>query len=171
MACFGLFRGWWKYVGVRDGLDVLKAVGAGSLLFWIAMRFAFKAIGFPRSIYVLEALLTAGLLVGVRLLSRALAESVQEDLSSNKRVILIGAGAAAQTILREIRRPSSGYVALGCLDDDRSKVGIRIHDVPVLGTVDNLPSLVSSQSADEVLIAVPSATGASPRSPARAPAA
>ncbi len=160
MACFGLFRGWWKYVGVRDGLDVLKAVGAGSLLFWIAMRFAFKAIGFPRSIYVLEALLTAGLLVGVRLLSRALAESVQEDLSSNKRVILIGAGAAAQTILREIRRPSSGYVALGCLDDDRSKVGIRIHDVPVLGTVDNLPSLVTSQSADEVLIAVPSATGA-----------
>ncbi len=160
MAYFGLFRGWWRYAGVRDGVDVLKAIGTGSLLFWVTMWFAFKATGFPRSIYVLEALLTAGLLVGVRLLSRALAESVQDDLSANKRVILIGAGAAAQTILREIRRPGSGYVALGCLDDDRSKLGIRIHDVPVLGTVDDLPSVVSSESADEVLIAVPSATGA-----------
>jgi hypothetical protein len=73
-------------------------------------------------------------------------------------VILIGAGAAAQTILREICRPGSGYVALGCLDDDRSKLGIRIHDVPVVGTVDDLASLVSSETADEVLIAVPSAT-------------
>jgi FlaA1/EpsC-like NDP-sugar epimerase len=84
---------------------------------------------------------------------------VREDRSSNKRVILIGAGTAAHTILREILRPGSGYVALGCLDDDRSKLGIRIHGVPVLGTVDNLPSLVSSEPPDEVLIAVPSATG------------
>jgi FlaA1/EpsC-like NDP-sugar epimerase len=163
MAYFGLFRGWWRYVGVRDGLDVLKAVGVGSLLFWLTMRFAFKAMGFPRSIYVLEALLTLGLLVGVRLLSRALAESVQKDHSSNKRVIVIGGGAAAQTILREIRLPGSSYVALGCLDDDRSKLGIRIHDVPVLGTVDELPKLFPAESLDEVLIAVPSATGAQMR--------
>lgn len=163
MAYFGLFRGWWKYVGVRDGVDVLKAVGVGSFLFWMAMRFAFKATAFPRSIYVLEALLTVGLLVGVRLLSRALAESAQKDLSSNKKVILVGGGAAAQTILREIRLPGSGYVALGCLDDDRSKRGIRIHDVPILGAVDDLPKLFSSESADEVLIAVPSATGAQMR--------
>lgn len=160
MAYFGLFRGWWRYVGVRDAVDILKAVGAGSLLFWITMRLGFKATAFPRSVYVLEALMTAGLLVGVRLLSRALAESVQENLTSNRRVILIGAGAAAQTILREIRRPESGYVAVGCLDDDRSKLGIRINDVPVLGTVEDLPELILSEPADEVLIAVPSATGA-----------
>lgn len=159
LACFGLFRGWWRYVGVRDGVDILKAVAAGSLLFWITMRFVLRLTAFPHSIYVLEALLTVGLLVGVRLLSRMLAESMREDISSCKRVMLIGAGAGAQTILREIRRPGSGYVAVGCLDDDRSKLGIRIHDVPVLGTVDELPSLTSSKSADEVLIAVPSAAG------------
>src|SRR5713101_9869915 len=163
MACFGLFRGWWKYAGVRDGIDILKAVGTGSILFWVIMRFALKAIAFPRTIYVSESLLTAGLLVGVRLLSRVVAESVRENISSCKRVILIGAGSAAHTILREIRRPGSPYVAVGCVDDDQSKLGIRIDNVRVLGTVDRLSEVLSSEPADEALIAVPSATGAQMR--------
>ena len=160
---FGLFRGWWKYVGVRDGVDILKAVSAGSALFLLMVRYILHWTAFPRAIYVSEALLTLALLVGVRLLTRVLAESMREDVSSCKRVILIGAGSAAQTILREICRPGSGYEAVGCVDDDRSKLGIRIHDVPVLGAVDRLPATLSSHPADEVLIAVPSATGAQMR--------
>ena len=159
MAYFGLLRGWWKYVGLRDGIDIVKAVGTGSVLFWVLMRLALGPDGFPRAIYVLETVLTAGLLVGVRLGFRLLAESVREDISSFKRAILIGAGCAAQTILREIRQPGGGYVAVGCLDDDPSKLGIRIHNVRVLGPVDHLPRLLASERVDEVLIAVPSATG------------
>jgi FlaA1/EpsC-like NDP-sugar epimerase len=163
MAYFGLFRGWWRYVGFKDSIDILKAVVTGSLLFCAIMRYISSATRFPRSIYVLEALLTAGLLVGVRLLSRVLAESVRENLSSCKRVILIGAGSAAQMILREIRRAESGYLAVGCLDDDRSKLGVRLNDIPVLGTVEQLPDVLSSCFVDEVLIAVPSARGSQMR--------
>ncbi len=163
IAYFGLLRGWWKYAGIRDGIDILKAVGTGSILFWVIMRFALRTAAFPRTIYVLEALLTAGLLVGVRLLSRIVAESVRENISSCKRVILIGAGSAAHVILREIRRPGSPYVAVGCVDDDKSKLGIRIDNVRVLGTVDQLSEVLSLESADEALIAVPSATGAQMR--------
>ncbi len=163
VAYFGLLRGWWRYAGFRDGIDILKAVATGSLLFWVLMRFAFQITAFPRTIYVLEALLTTGLLVGVRLLSRTLAESVREDISPLKRVILIGAGSAAQAILRELRRPGSGYVAVGCLDDDRTKRGIWIDNVRVLGTVDELAEVLSTEPADEVLIAVPSATSAQMR--------
>jgi FlaA1/EpsC-like NDP-sugar epimerase len=163
MSYFGLLRGWWRYVGIRDGLDILEAVGCGSVLFWIIMHFAWSAAGFPRTIYVLEPLFTSGLLGSVRLLSRALAESVRADISSCKRVILIGAGAASRTILREINRFGSAYVALGCLDDDPSKLGIRIENVRVLGTVDQLAEVLSCNPADEVLIAVPSARAAEMR--------
>lgn len=159
LAYFGLLRGWWKYAGVRDGLDILKAVGMGSVLFWTALLVSGGITGFPRTVFALEALLTACLLVGVRFLSRAVAESVQENLSPCKRVLLIGAGSAADIILREVRRPGSGYFPVGCLDDNRSKLGIRISDVPVIGTVDQLPELVVSEGVEEVLIAVPSATG------------
>ena len=159
IAYFGLLRGWWKYAGVHDGIAVLKAVVTGSVIFWLVMRYGLEVTGFPRTIYAMEALLTAALLIGVRLLSRARAESVRETLSLRKPVLLIGAGAGAHTILREIGRTGSGLVAVGCLDDDRSKLGIRVHDVPVVGTVEELSSVLSSFPADEVLIAVPSATG------------
>ncbi len=163
VAYFGLLRGWWQYAGIRDGIDILKAVATGSLAFWIAMRFVLQMTAFPRTIYVLEAVLTTGMLVGVRLLSRMFAESVRENISPLKRVILIGAGSAAQAIVRELRRPGSGYVAVGCLDDDRSKRGIWIDNVRVLGTVEQLSEVLSTEPADEVLIAVPSATGAQMR--------
>ena len=163
VAYFGLLRGWWQYAGIRDGIDILKAVATGSLAFWIAMRFVLQMTAFPRTIYVLEAVLTTGMLVGVRLLSRMFAESVRENISPLKRVILIGAGSAAQAIVRELRRPGSGYVAVGCLDDDQSKRGIWIDNVRVLGTVEQLSEVLSTEPADEVLIAVPSATGAQMR--------
>lgn len=163
MAYFGLLHGWWKYVGIGDGIDILKAVGTGSFLFWILMRFALKAPGFPRTIYILEPVLTAGLLMAVRLLSRSIAESVTANISQSKRVVLLGAGSAAHTILRELRQPGSSLIAVGCLDDDRSKIGIRIDNVRVLGTVDQLPEILESEPADEVLIAVPSATGSQMR--------
>jgi len=163
MSYFGLLRGWWKYTGIRDAFDIVEAVGLGSLLFWMIMRLALRNLGFPRTIYVLEALVTAGLLASARLLSRALAESARQGISSRKRVILIGAGSAARTILREINGPGSAYVAVGCVDDDLSKLGIRIENVRVLGTVDQLTEVLSSNPADEVLIALPSATAAERR--------
>ncbi len=127
------------------------------------MHFALRSKSFPRTIYILEPLITATLLCSVRLLSRALAESVREDVSSCKRVMLIGAGSAARTILREINDPGSAYVAVGCLDDDPSKDGIRIENTRVLGTVSQLPEVLLSNPADEILIAVPSATAAQMR--------
>jgi FlaA1/EpsC-like NDP-sugar epimerase len=163
VAYFGLLRGWWKYAGIKDGIDILKAVAAGSLLFWIVMRLVLRISAFPRTIYVLEAVLTTGMLVGVRLLSRVFAESVRKSISPCKRVILIGAGSAAQAILRELRRPGSNYTALGCVDDNHSKRGIWIDNVRVLGAVDQLPEILSWEPADEILIAVPSATGAQMR--------
>src|SRR5260370_5415467 len=119
VAFFGLLRGWWRFAGMRDGTDILKAVATASVAFWITIRFVLHMTSFPRTIYVLEAVLTTGMLIGVRLLSRVFAESVQRGISPSKRVILIGAGSAAQAILRELRRPGSEYEAVGCLDDNQ----------------------------------------------------
>lgn len=154
---FGLHRGWWRYVGVSDITDVMRAIFLGSLGFFVTVRFGLQLVAFPRSIYVLEALLSAGLLMGIRIVSRAFAESAREEWIHSKRVLIIGAGFAAQMILREIRS-SSDYVAVGCVDDDVTKHGLKILGVPVLGGVDDITELVRKHNASEVLIAVPSAT-------------
>ncbi len=158
IAGFGLLHGWWRYTGLADALDVAKCVVSGSAIFILVTQYAMDMTSFPRAIYVLEPLLTTGILIGVRIFSRVLAESVRQDLAAAKKVLLIGAGVGAQTVVREIGRPGSEYSPIGYVDDDRSKLGLKIEGIPVLGTVDQLPELVTNYPVDELLIAVPSAS-------------
>ena len=155
----GLFHGWWRYTGINDAVDVVKAIAIGSACFLLLMRFVLGIVAFPRTVYILEALLSLGFLVGVRFISRLLTESMSEMTATRRRVMLIGAGAAAQMVIREIKRLKNTYEAVGCVDDDQSKRGIKLQGVPVVGTVDQLPTLLAASPVDEVLIAVPSASG------------
>jgi FlaA1/EpsC-like NDP-sugar epimerase len=159
IARFGLLHGWWRYTGVSDALDIVKAIAVGSVGFLLVMRFLLGIVAFPRTVYILEALLSIGILTGVRLVSRIMTESVSEMSRSRRKVILIGAGSAAQMVVREINRMKNTYEAVGCVDDDESKLGIRLQGVPVIGRVDELPALLATSPVDEILIAVPSATG------------
>ena len=156
---FGLLHGWWRYTGVNDALDIVKAIAVSSVAFFLVMRLILRVVAFPRTIYILEALLSIGLLAGVRLFSRIVTESVSDVAASRRKVILIGAGSAAQMVVREIKRLKDTYEAVGCVDDDESKLGIKLQGIPVIGSVDQLPSLLAASPVDEVLIAVPSATG------------
>jgi len=156
---FGLLHGWWRYTDIDDAVAIFKAIASGSAVFVFCMRFVLGSGAFPRTVYVLEPLLSMLFLGGVRVLSRILAESVRKGATPGREVILIGAGSAAQMTIREIGRPGSGYRAVACVDDDRSKTGIKIHGVPVIGTVEELRTFAASHAIHEVLIAVPSATG------------
>jgi len=155
---YKLNHGWWHFASVNDVLNILKAVIAGSLVFFILNRHLFGVVAFPRSIYILEAIISASLLAGTRLASRVLVESVRHDSSNSKRVMLVGAGFAAQMVIRELARPESSYVVVGCVDDDASKIGMRMHGIAVLGRIDDLASIVSENPVEEILIVIPSAT-------------
>jgi FlaA1/EpsC-like NDP-sugar epimerase len=160
LRLFRLNHGWWHFASVSDALSILKAVTVGSVAFFALNRYALAAVDFPRSVYVLEAVLTGCFLAGARLTSRVLVESIRQDSSSHsKHVMLVGAGFAAEMVIRELARRDSGYLAVGCVDDDRSKKGIHIQGVPVLGTIEEIETLVQLNSVDEILIAIPSASG------------
>src|SRR5579862_6362446 len=109
IARFGLLHGWWRYTGVSDALDILKAIAWGSAGFVLLMRFALGIVAFPRTVYILEALLSIGMLAGVRLVSRVMTESVSEMSRTRRKVMLIGAGSAAQMVVREINRMRNTY--------------------------------------------------------------
>ena len=160
MGRCGLLHGWWRFTDVDDAVAIVKAIASGSVAFVICMRLVLGVVAFPRTIYVLEPLLSMLFLAGIRVFFRIIAESFREETDRCKKVILIGAGTAAEMTLREIARNESGYSAVACLDDDRSKIGVKIQGVSVLGTVDDLPQLAAKHGVKDILIAVPSATGA-----------
>ena len=75
MPFFNLMHGWWRYTGIHDALDILKATVAGSFAFLLFLRFGLGLASFPLSIFGLEALISFTLLTGVRVLARLFSES------------------------------------------------------------------------------------------------
>jgi FlaA1/EpsC-like NDP-sugar epimerase len=156
---FKLLRGYWRYTGVSDIADIVKAMALGSVGFLVIERWLLGIKAFPISIYCLEALLAIGSLCGARLFSRILVQSVRgvwRD-KSEKTAIIVGAGDAAERLLNDL--PRCGYMAVGLVDDEPGKIGGRIHGVSVIGSINDLPRLVRKRAVEEVLIAIPSATG------------
>jgi FlaA1/EpsC-like NDP-sugar epimerase len=159
MGCFKLFHGYWRYTGLNDMQDVVKAVVAGSIGFVIAERYLLRVTAFPVSVYVVEAMLTAILLAGVRICSRVAMRGRDDrrSASAKKRALVVGAGSAGAALVSQL--PEHGYAAIGLLDDDPTKAKARLHGVPVIGPIERLPELAQQNSIDEILIAIPSATG------------
>jgi FlaA1/EpsC-like NDP-sugar epimerase len=82
-------------------------------------------------------------------------------VARGKEVIVVGAGDAGRLIVQEMQRSRMlSATPIGFVDDDRSKRNSRIQGVRVLGTTDELPRIIREYSPDEVLIAIPSASGA-----------
>jgi FlaA1/EpsC-like NDP-sugar epimerase len=160
LARFNLLHGYWRHSGVTDVADIAKAIALGSLAFFVTTRYVFHKHQFPLSIYILEAIVTSAGLAGGRLCAIALKSRTIPGSAKHKRrrVIIAGAGEAASLLIREMARTE--FVPVACLDDDVFKHKARIHGVPVAGTIDAISAAVKIFDAEEVFIAIPSATGA-----------
>jgi FlaA1/EpsC-like NDP-sugar epimerase len=157
---FGLTAGLWRYVGINDLSRILKAVTVSSLAFIVA-SLVFFGHGFPRSIYILDFLLTIMLFGGMRFAIRLFRESFRPMLrqTSGKRTLIIGAGDAGEIALRSLMKDYMGvYNVVGFLDDDPGKKNMSIHGYPILGTVPNAARLVKELAITEVLIAISAAS-------------
>src|SRR5207237_4715444 len=81
-------------------------------------------------------------------------------VARGKEVIVVGAGDAGRLIVQEMQRSRRlSYTPIGFVDDDPRKRNTRILGVRVLGTMDELPRIVRDFKPDELLIAIPSASG------------
>ncbi len=157
---FRLTRGWWRYVGVTDFLNAVKAALAGSAgLAAYVMIISHR--GFPRSIFILNPILLVGLTISLRLAVRLYRQASSElDSGARKRLLIIGAGDTGDALLREIRQsPRLNYQVVAFLDDDPVKRGAFINGVPVVDRIDALSDIVQRLRIAEIIVATPSASG------------
>jgi FlaA1/EpsC-like NDP-sugar epimerase len=156
---FGLFFGWWRYVTIRDVLPIAAGCTLGTFLFYGIVSLFQPHLFVPRSVYLIDWGLTLMAVLGVRYFIRFGRETFGRRRSeADRRILIVGAGAAGQMIVREIREnPSLGMIAVGFVDDDRAKRRARIDGVPVLGSHEEIPALCEEHRIDEIIIAIPSA--------------
>ena len=157
---FHLYVGLWRYVSMRDIVVILKAGTLSSVILSAGILSAYGR-AFPLSVLMIDWLLCLALVGGVRPTLRAVRESQRRGRSGEgRRALIVGAGDAGEILLRELSRSSVlEYDILGFVDDEPAKQHMRIHDIEVIGTVDQLDTLTRSLRVQEILIAIPSAIG------------
>ena len=157
---FNLGLGRWRYVGIRDFGRLLAATTAGSVVFFILMNWSFGALpSIPISIVLLEWVFTGYMTGGVWVIYRVLYEVTRvRQGAKQRRVLVLGAGEAAQMLIAQMLRSSAGYLPVGILDDDPAKNGARIHGVKVFGPIRYLDKISPKLDVEEIIIGIPSAT-------------
>jgi FlaA1/EpsC-like NDP-sugar epimerase len=158
-ACFGLLSGWWRYVGVHSLIDIAEAACCSTALQFVVIHYMLRPDGYPRSVFPIDLMLTVVIAGGARFAVRVYTETVWQHVKQ-RRTLIVGANREGSSIARQLReQPALNYSPVAFVDDDISKIGIRIHGVPVLGTTEALGWLVERYEVSCVLIALPSAKG------------
>ena len=166
-AVFRLYHGMWRYTGLEDLLNILKAtfVSTLSLIFLLLMFYRFT--NYSRSVFLVDWGLTLIFVSGFRLGIRAyFSHSIRHQVfpflkystKGKKRLIIIGAGDSGEKLVREILEdPKLEFLPIGFLDNEPVKHGKTIHGVRVLGGLEELENL--RELYDEIAIAAASLTG------------
>lgn len=155
---FGLYNRLWRYASIHELLAIASAVTVSSVLIFIYMFGMGSKL--PKSIPIITWLLVIALVGLSRLFLRVLYMLRTTRKASCSKVLIIGAGDAGAMIARELRqRFYDTKNLIGFIDDDRSKIKNKLFGVPVLGTRDELPEVVSKYGITELIIAIPSLNG------------
>ncbi len=165
----GLYRGMWRYTSITDLFNILKGVLLSFLIIVIFLFYINRFEGLSRSVFIIDAILTFLFISGFRVLIRCCCHKFfgLNNLRSDpdvapvrKRILLIGAGDASEKVIREVENNKNLlYKVVGLVDDDLTKVGKKIHGIPVVGSLDDLKEHAYSLQVDELLIAILTASG------------
>jgi len=156
----GLYQRSWETFGLRDVAVVLRGVLMGSLLSVLAAAYFYRLEGFSRVVFMLDALLLTVAIIGTRASFRSMSLIAASRSKRSRRVLVYGAGAYGQMIVREMRaNPQWDMNPVAFIDDDPMKAHRWILGVPVRGALDQLDATMRRYSVDEVILSSPLING------------
>ena len=160
---FGQHQKWWRYFRLPDLWPLVRtaAIATGLLVLVFAVAKPYPD-DLPRSVAMFDFLLLTTFFGGARLLRRSIAERPERAAARRKArtALVVGAGSGGQMVVRELQlNPKLGTRAIGFVDDDPAKRGMRNLGLKVLGTTAEIGTVLDRTKPDEVIIAIPSAPG------------
>lgn len=160
---FGLYRGVWRFASIPDLTRIVKAVIMGSLMTLLAIFLSTRLQNIPRSVIPLYSMLVLLILGGSRFVYRWSKDKRYLSLHG-QRVLIVGAGVAGESLVRDLLRDgSNSYMPIAFVDDREQKLGRELHGIRVVGSCDDIPDIVKRYTIDMILIALPSANASEMR--------
>lgn len=162
----GLYRGMWRFTSIEDLFNIAKATALSSSIIILSVLYLNRFSGFSRSVFLMDAVFTFIFICTHRgtirylLQTREFSKMLHGKAGSvRKRLLLIGAGSAAEKVVREIRdNENVHYRVVGLVDDDKQKLNMKIHNIEIVGSIDDLQEAIYRTRAEELLITVTSAS-------------
>jgi len=161
MFQFDLYSGMWRYTGMRDLLNIIKATTFAFMITVIIASIPQNIFTFSRSVLIIDFAFGIFILSAIRVSIRVYFENFRKrQITPNKkRLLIIGAGDAGEKLLRDvIKNRYLSFFVVGFLDDDTSKIGHKIHGVTVLGAISKLQKIVKENAINQIIIAIPTAS-------------
>ena len=162
---FRLYLGVWRFASIPDLRNICRASVIGALSITLFCFIAFRLEGIPRTILILYPFFLIFFLGAPRLIYRVSRDHKFDfkTISSSRRALIIGAGNAADMLVREILRDNN-YAPIGLLDNNEQLLHSEIHGIRVLGKIDNVVDICEKKDIDIILISIPSANSEQMRS-------
>jgi UDP-GlcNAc:undecaprenyl-phosphate GlcNAc-1-phosphate transferase len=153
---FGIYRGVWQYLDIRDLLRYGRAVLGAVLLTAIIMSWVYYPLGISFRIFVIFAvLLFLGLVISrssFTILDRVYSQQIRDPKQYTK-ILIYGAGEGGVMILRWLSQSTDHRLnPVGFLDDDPFKQGRQILGIRVLGSINDLSSILEQTAIEGILI-------------------
>jgi UDP-GlcNAc:undecaprenyl-phosphate/decaprenyl-phosphate GlcNAc-1-phosphate transferase len=150
----GVYRGIWRYTGIRDFVTFFKGVAIGSVLSIIAVLLFYRFQNFSRAVFVLDGLILFSVISASRMTFRLFRHLLPTPSSGEGRNVLIyGAGDGGEMILRELKNnPDWEYKPIGFVDDDPLKKDKVIHGLKVHGGNGSLETICRQNEIQEILV-------------------
>ena len=154
----GLYDSLWSFAELYEFFRCALASVIAISAFLIITLFIYKERRVPISVYIMSSLFSASLTLYTRLTYRMIRNTNANRGDEKRRVMLIGAGNAASTLMHELfRDPNNNYNVICAVDDDPNKQGRTMMGVKIMGTTNDIPALVTQCEIDTLLLAIPSA--------------
>ena len=158
---FGIQQGLWRYVGLHDLGRILSASCISAVVFYGVVHFVFGQTAYPRSVIILTGVLSGLYLAGIRLAVRAFREWLQIVGPTARRVLIVGAGNTGEMLVRDMLADGDyNSKPVGFVDDDPVKRRMKIHGIPVVGSIAEIKKAANRLEAHEIIVAIPSASTA-----------
>ena len=156
----GLYQRSWETFSLRDIAVVLRGVLTGSVLSVLAAAYFYRFEGFSRVVFMMDALLLTVAIVATRASFRSMNLVAASRSKRSRRVLVYGAGAFGQLIVREMRaNPHWSMNPVAFIDDDPAKARRWIVGVPVRGALSELEPTMRKYRVDEVILSSPAING------------
>ena len=152
---FGLYRVVIRYISFKALWSVTQAVSLYALI-WGVIGFMMAMEGIPRSVILINWMLSLLAIGGLRIVARAAFGG--RDNNNKKRVLVYGAGDAGVQLVSALEH-SGEYRPVGLIDDSKELQGNQIRGLTVY-SIKAIDKVINKLKVDEVLIAMPSASRA-----------